>query len=424
MEMYDLLASYLQKETIEKLKEEMEKETPNKGLLLNVNKTNSAVLNDFTTMKQDNIDKSLYLYDSSIDKPGKNILHECGAYYILDPSADIISQNLISNEYEVVLDMCAAPGGKTISYALKHPRSLIISNDYSSSRAVELAKNIERMGLANVIVTSYDPSFFLDNYQQYFDKIILDTPCSGTGMFRKSAEVKDDWSYEKTLNLLPLQDKLLSIAYDLLKKGGILSYSTCSFLKEEDEDRINNILSLHSDLSVLPLKEEEGYYEGTLKGCYHLFPSLYKKGEGHFVCFLKKDGTLSSNSFNLKHGKYNKELNLYEFNYLNETYALPYFDSIMFKLKSLRFGLKLSNDSKYSKCPYDHALSHYLSSENSLQISKEEAEKYLKGEEISIASSMKDGIVILSYLGCNIGYGKKVGNKVKNYYPKGLRKSL
>ena len=242
-------------------------------------------------------------------------------------------------------------------------------------------------------------------------------------MFRKEKKVLEDWSYEKTMNLLPLQDSLLEVAYKLCKKGGYISYSTCSFLKEEDEDRLEVILNNHHDLEVIKLKDQEGFLEGTIKNTIHLLPSLYKKGEGHFISILHKEGDLVPNEFK-NEGKLDESLNLYTFKYKNETYGLPYLDKRLLKLDSLRFGLKITNSTKYSKCEYDHALSHYLDSKNSIDLNESQALTYLEGNEVSIKSDKKDGLVTVSYKGVNLGFGKLVKGRIKNYYPKGLRKKI
>ena len=421
-DMYKLLESYLNEDQIKDLKEEMSKDFSNKGLILNTLRCPRENLDEFI-LTQDTDDKNLYLYKNDETKPGKNILHEAGAYYILDPSAVIIRENLVAEDKEFVIDLCAAPGGKTISYALKNPHSVIIANDFSLKRCEELSKNVERMGLANVIVTNYEPKEFLKNFSNYFDKVILDTPCSGTGMFRKEKKVLEDWSKEKVDNLLPLQDSLLEVAYGLLKEGGYLSYSTCSFLKEEDEDRLSVLLNNHDDLEIIELKHQDGFLEGTIKNTLHLLPSLYKKGEGHFISILRKKGDRVPNEFKLE-GKFDETLNLYTFKYKNEIYGLPYLDKRLLKLDSLRFGVKITNSTKYSKCEYDHALSHYLSSKDSLDLTEQEALSYLEGNEVSVHTSHKDGLITVSYKNVNLGFGKLVKGRIKNYYPKGLRKRI
>jgi 16S rRNA C967 or C1407 C5-methylase (RsmB/RsmF family)/NOL1/NOP2/fmu family ribosome biogenesis protein len=420
-DMYSYLQSYLPEGFISSLRAEMEKSTPNKGFVLNRAKCSEETLKeDVPSCEKDKRLENLFRYSQDECTPGREVLHSAGAYYILDPSAYEAISHLGFAKREIVLDMCAAPGGKTISYALNNPDSIIIANDISSQRAQELSSNVERMGLANVIVTSFDPSYFLINYQGFFTKIILDAPCSGTGMFRKEEKMKDDWDYEKTLHLLPIQDNLLSIAYKLLKKGGELIYITCSFLKEEDEDRISAFLLSHPDMKTEDVKMEEGYYEGTVKNTVHLFPNVFK-GEGHFFALLKKDGMEETEWPLYRKAVLDERLGLYTFSYNKETYGLKYPLQPLLSLPSLRMGVKLTDSFEYSKIKEDHALSHYLPSSSSLPLSKEDSYRYLRGEELKSKSEIKDGTVIFSYKGINLGFGKKKGDRIHNCYPKGLR---
>lgn len=420
---YSYLEDYLSKENINKLKQSM-LEKPNKGFVLNLNKLNKkSLLKEYPDFIQDDNIPYLYRYDQDKISLGKSILHELGGLYILDPAGVIIS-TLIDNSYQrFVLDMCAAPGGKTISYAISHPNDLIIANDYSTTRSQELAKNIERLGLANVVVTNYPPSYFIDIYPSMFDVIILDAPCSGNGMFRKEEKMEDDWSIEKVNKLLPIQDDLLNTASLLLKDGGSLIYSTCSYLKMEDEDRLSLFLSNHKDFHMQEFKMLDSYYPGTLKGSIHLFPFMYK-GEGHFISCLKKDGNIIPSTFNLKGSKYNKENNLYEFEYNDTLYGLSIFTNSLLRLKSIKIGVKIKDNSKYAKIEYDHNYSRYLSSSNSINVNLDQAIFYIKGEEIKVDDNRKDGTYLISYNGLNISFTSKKGNKCKNCYPKGLRKTI
>jgi len=418
---YPYLSNYLSKEEISDLKEEMDKPLKIKGLLINPRRISpEKIMEIFTSIEPSDKFENFFTYIKDKDHPGRNLLHSAGAYYILDPSSMLISKYLKPKDRELVLDMCAAPGGKTISYALKNPKALIIANDFSQKRALELSGNIERLGIANVIVTNYEPDYFLKSFKSYFDKIILDAPCSGTGMFRKESKMQDDWSIEKMNKLLPLQDSLLDTAYQLLTPGGVLSYSTCSFMKQEDEDRLEVLLNKYEDINIQELPIEEGYYEGTIKGTIHIFPNLYK-GEGHFVSQLVKRGTAPSLETIERLKPFNKELNLYEFTYRNENCALPFIVRNFLDLRALRMGLKLTNSAKYAKCPLDHALSHYLDSSGSIDLSIEDALSYIKGQELKTDSKLPNSYYPVSYKRVNLGYVKKTNGKLKNCYPKGLR---
>lgn len=421
--MYSYLASYLSQEEIADLKSEMDKSVPDKGFILNNQKATPELIKDeFPSAVEDPANKGLFRYDPLSDHPGKNLLHEGGAYYILDPSAAEAISVLGTGRQDFVLDMCAAPGGKTIAFALNNPKSLIIANDISPLRAQELSKNVERLGLSNVIVTSYDPKVLLQKFPRQFSLVILDAPCSGTGMFRKEEKMKEDWSIEKTASLLSIQKSLLSEAYAFLKEGGELMYLTCSFLSQEDEDQISGFLSAHSDMKTEDIIMKKEYREGKVKNTVHLLPSLFK-GEGHFFALLKKEGTLDTSFPPLfSKAKYDENLKLYTFSYRGEEYGLNYVNADLISLYALRFGLKITNSVKYAKSPYDHALSHYPHEASKVEMSLKEGLGYLAGEEIKAASSLKDGLYIMSYKGVGLGFGLKKGPRIHNLLPKGLRK--
>ena len=423
-EMYSYLSSYLSQEEISSLKEEMNKPYSYKGLAVNINRLPlELVKKEYEELESDDIDPIRLTYLENTIYPSKNIYHEGGGYYILDPSSLEASLQLGINNKKLVLDLCAAPGGKTIAYAIRNKDSLIIANDISYKRALELSKNVERLGLPNVIVTSLDPKVFLKYFENSFDQIILDAPCSGSGMFRKEKKMEEDWSIEKVNSLLPIQDSLLETSYKLLKKGGELLYITCSFLKEEDEDRIENLINNHIDINVVsPRIFRNEYKEGSIHNCIHLLPSLFK-GEGHFFTLLRKDGEITDNMDNLTKYKFDNKLNLYIVNYQNEEYGINYFSPLFLKLNPLRIGIKLTNHSEYSKINEDHSLSHY-SSFNKLEVSKEDAILYLSGNELKGYDSYNNGTYVISYNSLGLGYGVKKGDRIKNIYPKGLRKNL
>ena len=194
-----------------------------------------------------------------------------------------------------VLDLCAAPGGKSIELALRMKgKGVLVANDLSYPRAKDLSQNIERMGLGNVIVTANDFEKLTGRYPRFFSSILLDAPCSGSAMFRKNELAKEDWSYEKVLKQAAIQKRLLESAYALLSPGGSLMYSTCSFSKEENEDVILPFLSAHPDMKAAAVPDSPGFYHHpALPEGVHLYPHRYR-GEGQFFCLLQKDGILSA----------------------------------------------------------------------------------------------------------------------------------
>ena len=325
--------------------------------------------------------------------------------YLLNPTKD-----------DFVLDLCAAPGGKTIQTALKmNNEGMIIANDLSKSRTNILLSNIERLGIRNTIVTSLDFSKQSNKFQNYFDKIILDAPCSGSGMFRKSDGMKLDWTYEKVLKNAEIQKELILMCYNMLKKGGTLIYSTCSYSFEEDEEVIEHLLK-NTDAILIPVPSFLGEYRSKkYPETVHLFPNLFE-GEGHYISLIKKPGEILKSKLNsckiLRTSSTRGGIK--ETNEFIMPSTLPH----NFEDLCIRPGLftttKIGNKQIMS-----HHYSHVLDSSGSIELTKEELIKYLKGETIN--KKYQDGFYPVSYLGMNIGVVHSLNGTLKNLYPKGLR---
>ena len=205
----------------------------------------------------------------------------------------------------MVLDLCAAPGGKTSHLAIiKNNKGIIVSNEISRERSLILSSNIERMGFNNVIVTNNTIDDF-KGFENSFDRIILDAPCSGSGMFRKESKMKEDWSYGKVTSLSKLQKELIIKAYSLLKPGGTLVYSTCSFSYEEDEEVFKFLLE-KTNAKLSEYENHEFYYQSNKKIGIHLFPHLFP-GEGHYICKIEKPLDPTINIINRKIKESNKK---------------------------------------------------------------------------------------------------------------------
>lgn len=412
------LEKYLSKEEINNLVESFSLKEK-KAIYLNENKlSKEKLLELFPNLKSHPIVPNGYLFDKNEYELGKKIYHELGAYYIQEPSAMLVSHFLDAKPGDVVLDLCAAPGGKTIQTALKMQNTgMIIANDLSKSRANILLSNIERLGISNTIITSLDFKNHYSKFNNYFDKIILDAPCSGSGMFRKSDEMKNDWTYEKVLKNAAIQKELILMCYSMLKEGGTLVYSTCSYSYEEDEEVIEYLLN-NSDAELINIPNFNGEFRSTkYKETVHLFPSHFE-GEGHYIALIQKPGLLLSSNLkeiylkrNIKGKGNNNEI---------QTFLCPNKLPANLEELSLRPGLFL--DSKIGdKLIPSHHRSHVENSENSIELTKEEVIKYIKGETLNKKSP--DGFHFVSYLGMNIGVVYSVNNILKNYYPKGLRLS-
>ncbi|MBQ0009394.1 MAG: NOL1/NOP2/sun family putative RNA methylase [Firmicutes bacterium] len=392
-------------------------EKEKKAIFLNTNKMSEKTLLDlFPTLKPHPVVPNGFIFDKDEIQLGKKVYHEQGAYYIQEPSAMLVAHLLNANKNDIVLDLCAAPGGKTIQTALKmENEGLIIANDLSKSRANVLLSNIERLGIKNTVVTSLDFSTVKNQFQNYFDKIILDAPCSGSGMFRKSDEMKSDWTYEKVLKNSAIQKDLILMCYSMLKEGGTMVYSTCSYSYEEDEEIIGFLLEKTTAKLQYIEKINGEFRSKKYPETIHLFPSKFD-GEGHYIAIIKKPGNLTKNSFEKIETKrtIKGKGNLNEIQKFSLNYSLPE----KFINLSLRPGLFLSSKIGEKEVP-SHHISHASNIDKSIPLNQEGVIKYLRGE--SINKKYPDGYYFVSYLDMNLGVVHSVNGTLKNLYPKGLR---
>lgn len=233
--------------------------------------------------------------------PAKHPYYFAGLYYIQEPSAMIPASLLPVKEGDRILDLCAAPGGKTTELIAKLAGTgELVANDISVSRAMALAKNVQIAGGDNVVVTAETPERLLERLPEYFDGILIDAPCSGEGMFRRDPGMVKDWEEHGPAYYVKIQKEILSQAYHMLKPGGYMVYSTCTFAPEEDEGMIASFIEKYSDMTIVPIPRKEGYQSGrphwvagledneSLKECVRIFPHL-AKGEGHFAVLMQKD---------------------------------------------------------------------------------------------------------------------------------------
>ena len=416
MDFENSLKKYLSNNEITELIHSFSKKE-RKAVFLNENKlSKEKFLNIFPNAKPHPIVPNGFLYDKDEYELGKKIYHELGAYYIQEPSAMLVAHFLDAKPGERVLDLCAAPGGKTIQTALKmHNEGLIIANDLSKSRANILLSNIERLGISNAVVTSYDFKEFSQDFLGFFDKIILDAPCSGSGMFRKSEEMKKDWTHEKVLKNAAIQKELILMCYSMLKKGGTMVYSTCSYSYEEDEEVVEYLLK-NSDAKLENIPSFKGEFRSPkYKETVHLFPSHFE-GEGHYIALIKKPGELKTSKlkptnvlrFAEGKGKYQE----------SHFFKLPDTLDNKFLNHALRPGLFYKVNINNKEMPTHH-LARCSDASNSIKLSKEELIKYLKGETIN--KKCPDGYHFVSYMGMNVGFVYSINGVLKNFYPKGLR---
>ena len=232
-----------------------------------------------------------FYYDADQARPSRHPAYYAGLYYLQEPSAMTPGELLPVKPGDRVLDLCAAPGGKSTQLGARLlGEGLLVSNDISNSRARALLKNLELAGIPNICVTSESPERLSQVFPLFFDKILVDAPCSGEGMFRRDGEMVKDWALKGPAYYAPLQREILAAAVTMLRPGGTILYSTCTFSREEDEGTVEYVLSRFPDLELKPL--DTGLVPGAcggigLDGCMRLFPHRIK-GEGHFLALLRK----------------------------------------------------------------------------------------------------------------------------------------
>ena len=238
-----------------------------------------------------------FYYDGTLDgevlRPSKHPAYYAGLYYLQEPSAMTPAAMLPVVPGDRVLDLCAAPGGKSTELASKlKSRGMLVSNDISYSRARALLKNLELAGAANICVTSEAPEKLAGVWPEFFDKILVDAPCSGEGMFRRDEDMVKDWNEKGPEYYVPIQRQILSQAAAMLRPGGYMLYSTCTFSGEEDEENVAYVLEEFPQMQLccLDLDKVPGACGGFgLSGCMRLFPHRLK-GEGHFLALMRKKG--------------------------------------------------------------------------------------------------------------------------------------
>jgi len=392
------------------------------AVLLNTNKiSDEEFLKEFPLVTPHPIVKHAFIYDKDIYELGKHIYHELGYYYLQEPSAMVVSSLIDFKENDLVLDMCAAPGGKSIQASFKmNDKGLIVSNDLSFSRCGLLSNNLERLGIGNVIITNNDLSKIYLKYESTFDKIILDAPCSGSGMFRKSDAMINDWSINKVYKYQEIQKELIIIAYYMLKPGGTLSYSTCSYSKEEDEDVAHYLLE-NSNAELVNMPSNKCFYIKDIG--IRLMPSHFN-GEGQYIVQFKKPGSSKTNEFNhinkfpqyVKGDKDVKRVNDYLFA-VNNGLDLKGFNIY-------RYGVKVGEFKKdIFKYDLHYARSYAKDCFDFIELTLEELKKYLYGEQLNKINPY-NGYVLLTYKKTAVDIAKTDGQVIKNYYPKGLRKKF
>ena len=394
-----------------------------------------------------------YYFDENV-RPGKHPYHEMGLYYIQEPSAMSAAALLAPKPGMRVLDLCAAPGGKSTQLATYLGDSgLLVSNEINTQRSRILSQNIERMGLKNAIVTNEDSFVLASHFPGFFNAIQVDAPCSGEGMFRKLPEAIEQWSMENVAICAARQKDILDNAAVMLKPGGMIVYSTCIFSKEENEDVIEYFLERHPDFT---LEEMERFWPHKVDGEGHFVAKLVRRGCVDTDLKADRKTKKNKNSKNRKNEtkpaltKENMKL-LSEF--LDETisedmaawiknsrlvmfgeqlYRLPDMEVDIKGLKVQRAGLHIGEFKKQRFEPsHSLALALKLSeAKNVVKLTWDDPQTtgFFNGQSVMLSDEQtaecKKGWALVCVDGYPAGWGKVNGAQVKNHYPKGLRNKI
>ncbi len=419
---------------------------PVKGFRVNKNKIsiqNFDKINPFGNEKIPYVDGGYYL---DFEKVGNHPFHHAGLIYVQEPAAMAPAESVDFEPDSKVLDMCAAPGGKSTQLKTKlGDNGLLVSNEIIPSRCKILTGNIERLGFKNCVTTCMDTSRLASVFPDMFDVIMVDAPCSGEGMFRKEQIAIDEWSLENVYKCASRQQEILENAVKCLSSGGTIIYATCTFSLEENEMTVDAFLKAHPDFEIIPVKEsvQKASVDGIkFDGCecenIHFARRFYphkNRGEGQFVAVLKHKGekAYSTNSYKKQSVKLNPILKDFLDDTLegyNQNDVSLYGDTPIFFnadieiKKGLAFmcGVTIGEIKKNYLLPHHQFFSAFgdkFKRKIDLAPDSQELVKYLHGEEIPV--DCPNGWAVITVCGAAVG-GVKVSNKVaKNHYPKGLR---
>lgn len=389
-------------------------------------------------------------------RPALHPYYAAGAYYLQEASAMLPAELLGAEPGDRVLDLCAAPGGKSTQIAdALGDSGVLYANDISSSRAQALLKNLELAGAGRIFVTAETPQRLAAAYPSYFDKILADVPCSGEGMLRRMPQMLKDWTEKGPAYYAPIQRRILEEAWRMLRPGGFLVYSTCTFSREENEDQIEAFCRVHADARPCQLSPSNGVSAGFSDGCLRIFPH-HTRGEGHFAAKLQKLPEVRQDSIactashtgkkakdrGRSHGTREKKLPQAAQDYLaqlpkrlsgepylqnDRLYLLPEGDQPAKSLRYLRTGLWLGTIKNDRFLP-SQALAMCLKPDDAVSISFGRDDtavmRYLKGETLSLPDDfmhIPDGDVLICVDRLPLGWAKKQGALLKNKYYAGWR---
>lgn len=386
-------------------------------------------------------------YFKESERPGKHPYYHAGLYYIQEPSAMAPVEILAPQSGEYVLDVCAAPGGKStqIASALKG-EGVLVTNDIHLNRIKAVIKNIELFGIKNAIVTNEPPEKLQKYFPSYFHRILVDAPCSGEGMFRKDISMAKSWEKHDTSYYTPIQSNIMENVHSMLRSKGKMVYSTCTFSPEENEEIIEKFIQRNEGFCILDIPKDNGFTGGrpewingtpSLEGCIRLWPHMLE-GEGHFVALMEKKPEEACQAFDTEETSIaTPDKEFYDFVEENlnripsgkyaihncNLYVLPEGLPNLKGLKVLRSGWFLGTFKKKRFEP-SHAMAMGLTCKDAKRIVNFRCHdpavvKYLKGETLHIEG--EKGWTLVCVDDFPLGWAKQTGNMLKNYYPPAWR---
>ena len=394
---------------------------------LNGDKDDILKLIDFDYHKSDFNDSGYFHNENNI---GKTKAYELGLIYPQNIESSF-SSSLIDFNPKLIVDLCAAPGGKSINFINKFKDAFCVCNDVDYKRSIELSKNLERLGLTNTIITNKKIDDLVNLLKGNADLVIVDAPCSGEGIVRKYPFVIDEYSNDNVNNLVNIQKDLLDNAYKLVKKDGLIVYSTCTYNLNEDEYQVKEFLNKHTDIELVNLISKYNY--SNLKGTIKLCP--LNGTEGQFIsCFRKLSENESSKLRYLKESDnivvkdfINNNLNISNY-YLysnNNNYFMSFDKLIDLNDNVIRKGIVLG-ELKNNRFEPAHQLYRSVQLincfKNVIDINDNEYNMYIQGYEIK--KNLKDAYYLITFKGFSLGFVKCSNGTLKNKYPKGLRRAM
>jgi 16S rRNA C967 or C1407 C5-methylase (RsmB/RsmF family)/NOL1/NOP2/fmu family ribosome biogenesis protein len=391
-----------------------------------------------------------FLLPEDVQRPGRHPYHHAGVYYVQEPSAAMPATLLDVRPGHRVLDLCAAPGGKSSQLAAAlQGEGVLVSNEYVAQRATVLKGNLERMGVTNAVVLNETPQRIANALPNWFDRVLVDAPCSGEGMFRKEAEAVRQHTPELVEQCALLGAQILDAAAQCLRPGGLLCYSTCTFAPQEDEAQVGAFLARHPDFVLLPIHAQAGSPgEAARCGEYAIEAAFTRRiypchgGEGHYMALLQRRGALCADDGDgaVRTKRRAKALPDACVDFLRAMFpALAqcageqrgetvYLNSDLLpqnaqKLHILRAGVQAGSLTKGRFVPaHDLAMAWGAQCANTERITRDDPRcaAWLRGEEIP-AHTAAQGWAVVLVDGYPLGWGKCSAGRLKNHYPKGLR---